>query len=98
MSENRVAVVHQDELAAIKDGRDRDLPIFVSSDGQEYMWIVAVSDHQAKLAMVDYIWPMRKLTKRARDERYTKLLEKYFVTVPPEPDEEAELEDVSVQS
>lgn len=82
MSEDRRAVVHEDELAAIKDSRDRDMPIFSSKSkcGNLHIWIVAVSDHQAKMAMLDHVWPMVKHTKRSRDERYTELLEREYAS------------------
>lgn len=82
MSEDRRAVVHEDELAAIKDSRDRDMPIFSSKSecGNVHIWIVAISDHQAKLAMLDHVWPMVKHTKRSRDERYTELLEREYAS------------------
>lgn len=82
MSEDRRAVVHEDELAAIKDSRDRDMPIFSSKSkcGNLHIWIVAVSDHQAKMAMLDNVWPMVKHTKRSRDERYTELLEREYAS------------------
>ncbi len=73
----RNAVVHEDELAALKDSRERDMPVFLADRGKSHVgpWVVATSDHQAKLAMVDWVYPMSKLTKRQRDERYTVLLE-----------------------
>lgn len=77
MSEDRNAIVHDSELVAIKDSRQRDLSIFkatYSTTGQS-VWVVAVSEHQAKLAVLDRVWPMEKYTKRERDERYTRLLE-----------------------
>lgn len=82
MSEDRRAVVHEDELAAIKDSRNRDMPIFSSKSkcGNLHIWIVAVSDHQAKMAMLDHVWPMVKHTKRSRDERYTELLEREYAS------------------
>lgn len=72
------AVVHENELAALKDSRERDLPVFKTAckTNGDSRWVVAVSDHQAKLALLDYLWPMEKLTKRERDEQYTRLLEK----------------------
>lgn len=83
MSVERVAVVHDDELAAIKDSRQRDLPLFslirpfaVSAEEEKQpLWIVAVSEHQANLALVDYLFPIEKCAKKDRDERYTELLE-----------------------
>lgn len=108
MSEEKKAVVHDDELAAIKDSRKRDMLLFRSVNSDECMrwnllldvyklavedtdlhkrieraidtgcdtvWIVAVSEHQAKLALVDHIWPMDKLTKRDCETRYIELLE-----------------------
>lgn len=72
------ALVHDNELAAIRDSRERDVPVFKTSHKTtgDSLWIVAVSDHQAKLAMVDYLWPLEKMSKRDRDEQYTRLLEK----------------------
>jgi len=75
MSEEKKAIVHDDELAAIKDARTRDMLLFTAASEQATVWIVAVSDHQAKLAMVDRIWPMEKCSKRDRDSRYLDLLE-----------------------
>lgn len=88
MSEDRDAVVHDSELAAIKDSRQRDLPVFKASYNTkgESLWIVAVSDHQAKMAMLDRVWPMEKYTKRERDERYTRLLELECESKLPEPE------------
>jgi hypothetical protein len=76
----RNAVVHEDELAALKDSRERGMPVFLADRGKSHVgpWVVAASDHQAKLAMVDWVYPMTKLTKRQRDERYTDLLEAAF--------------------
>jgi hypothetical protein len=75
--ENRDAVVHNNELAAMKDSRKRDMPVFAMREIPS-LWVVAASEHQAKLAMVDRVWPMTKLTKKERDERYTDLLEAAF--------------------
>lgn len=75
MSEEKKAVVHDDELAAIKDSRKRDLLVFKAASKDCTVWVVAVSDHQAKLALVDRIWPMDKLTKRCCETRYIDLLE-----------------------
>lgn len=71
----RVAVVFDKELDAIKNSRDRELPLFSATNENKQVWIVAVSEHQAQLALVNYIWPMFKLTKKFRDIRYMKLLE-----------------------
>ncbi len=93
--ENRDAVVHESELAAMKDSRKRDMPVFLlaresgSPDDAARLWVVAVSEHQAKLAMVERVWPMSKLTKKERDERYTDLLEAAF-DHPPVQESEAE--------
>lgn len=76
--ENRDAVVHDNELAAMKDSRKRDLPVFASKGSTANLWVVATSEHQAKLAMVARVWPMDKLSKNKRDERYTDLLEAAF--------------------
>lgn len=77
MLEERVAVVFVEELPAIKDSRDRDLSIFFAkrNDGGDVAWVVAATEHQAKMALIDYVWPMTKYTKKERDERYTRLLE-----------------------
>lgn len=87
----RNAVVYEDELAALKDSRERDMPVFEVEEPRRNMlegsirvvgpWVVATSDHQAKLAMVDWVFPMSKLTKRQRDERYTVLLERQVAQV-----------------
>jgi hypothetical protein len=69
------AVVHDDEVAAIKDSRKRDLPLFAVTKDDCKMWIVAVSDHQAKLAIIDRVYPMEKVSKKDRDYRYLHLLE-----------------------
>lgn len=104
--EAKKAVVHEDEVTAIKDSRKRDLPLFrvtnqtydsfdllhdvagvldsstelyrkVSEalDNTSFFWVVAVSDHQAKLAIIDYAYPMEKVSKKDRDYRYLHLLE-----------------------
>jgi hypothetical protein len=88
MSEDRNAVVYDSELAAMKDSRQRDMPVFKASYNTkgESCWIVAVSDHQAKMAMIDRVWPMEKYTKRERDERYTRLLELECEQKLPEPE------------
>lgn len=75
MSDEKKAVVHEEELAAIKDSRKRDLPLFAVTKDDCNMWIVAVSDHQAKLALIDRLWPMEKCSKKDRDYRYLHLLE-----------------------
>lgn len=77
MSEERNAIVHDDELSAIKDSRQRDMPVFqvATKTNGESRWVVATTEHQAQLAMVEHLWPMEKLTKRQRDERYLQLLE-----------------------
>ena len=75
MSEEKKAVVHDDELAAIKDSRKRELSVFKATSKESTVWIVAVSDHQAKLALVDRTWPMDKYTKRCCEVRYIDLLE-----------------------
>ncbi len=38
-------------------------------------WIVAVSEHQAKMAFIDRAYPMEKISKKDRDYRYLHLLE-----------------------
>lgn len=75
MSEEKKAVVHVDELSAIKDARKRDMLLFSATCEEKVLYVVAVSDHQARLAMVDRIWPMEKCSKRDRDSRYLDLLE-----------------------
>lgn len=78
MSE-KIAKVHENELDAIKDSRGRDLPLYSTSNfSDRSLWIVAVSEHQAQLALTAYVWPLTKLNKRFRDERYTMLLEKVW--------------------
>ena len=74
MSE-KIAKVYESQLEAIKDSRSRDLPLFVANSGDKQLWVVAVSDHQAELGLVNYIWPLSKINKRIRDYRYTMLLE-----------------------
>lgn len=109
-AEAKAAVVHEDEVAAIKDSRKRDLPLFkivhqdtellrllsdvasslFSSDVSLYqrvliasadrtsaceLWVVAVSEHQAKMAFIDRAYPMEKISKKDRDYRYLHLLE-----------------------
>lgn len=102
------AVVYDDEVAAIKDSRKRDLPLFIATDNEESVlwdllheaagqlgtgtelyqkvtqaldagsksvWIVAISEHQAKLAIIGYAHPMEKVAKKDRDSRYLDLLE-----------------------
>lgn len=99
------AVVHEDEIAAIKDSRKRDLPLFkidkqycvlwdvlheaageLDTSSELYkrasealdghaLWVVAISEHQAKLAIIDYAYPMEKVSKKDRDCRYLHLLE-----------------------
>lgn len=76
MTDERAAVVHDDEMTAIKDSRNRDMPLFATVAGEKPIWVVAASDHQAKLALVDRIYPLVKSTKRGRDDRYMDLLEK----------------------
>ena len=44
----RTASVHEDELSAIRDSRDRDMPIFSTNDGNITRWIVAVSEHNQR--------------------------------------------------
>ena len=77
MSEERKAIVHDDELSAIKDSRQRDMPIFqvATKTNGDSRWVVATTEHQAQLALVEHLWPMEKLSKRERDERYLQLLE-----------------------
>jgi hypothetical protein len=102
------SVVYTDEVAAIKDSRKRDLPLFIATDNKESIlwdllhdaagnldtstelyqkvtraldagcksfWIVAISEHQAKLAIIDRAYPMEKVAKKDRDSRYLDLLE-----------------------
>lgn len=110
VAEAKAAVVHEDEVAAIKDSRKRDLPLFrvdiafankhcglwdllnevaevldgstelyqrVSStlDACIFGWVVAVSEHQAKMAFIDRAYPMEKISKKDRDYRLLHLLE-----------------------
>lgn len=75
MSEEKKAVVREDELVAIKDSRKRDMPLFAVAIDDCDMWIVAVSEHQAKLALIDRVWPLKKCSKKDRDYRYLHLLE-----------------------
>jgi len=83
MSEERKAVVHEDEIAAMRDSRVRDLPLFampVEAETKQpddtLLWVVAVSEHQALAALVKYVYPIRKLSKKERDDRYIVLLDK----------------------
>lgn len=39
------------------------------------LWIVAVSEHQARMALIDRVYPMEKFSKKDRDCRYVHLLE-----------------------
>lgn len=107
-SDTKKSVVYTDEVAAIKDSRKRDLPLFIATDDKESVlwdllhdaagkldtetelyqkvtlaldagcksvWIVAISEYQAKLAIIDYAYPMEKVAKKDRDSRYLDLLE-----------------------
>ena len=73
--EAKKAVVHDDEVAAIKDSRKRDLLLFAVVKDDCDMWVVAVSEHQAKLALIDRVYPMEKCSKKDRDYRLLHLLE-----------------------
>ena len=75
MSEEKKAVVHDEELSAIKDSRKRDMLLFAVTRDDCNMWVVAVSEHQAKLALLDRVYPMKKCSKKGRDLRYLDLLE-----------------------
>ena len=76
MSNEKKAVVHEEELAAFKDSRKRDLLLFEVVKNEDYvMWVVAVSEHQAKLALVERVYPMEKCSKKDRDYRLLHLLE-----------------------
>jgi hypothetical protein len=74
-SEAKKAVVHEDEVTAIKDSRARKLPLFSLEKDEAVVFVVAVSEHQAKLAFVDHVWPLTKWSKKDRDYRYLHLLE-----------------------
>jgi ATP-dependent exoDNAse (exonuclease V) alpha subunit len=77
MSEERQAVVFESEMAAIKYSRTHDVKLFAtenSVDGAK-RWVCASSDHQARLAMAEHIWPINKVNKRERDSRYLFLLD-----------------------
>lgn len=75
MSEEKKAVVHNEELTAIKDSRKRDMLLFAVTRDDCDMWVVAVSEHQAKLALLDRVYPMEKCSKKDRDYRLLHLLE-----------------------
>ena len=80
MLEDRIAMVHDDEMAAIKDSRQRELPLFAMPDMPSFvaatqLWVVAVSEHQARLALSELIYPLHKRTKKECDARYISLLE-----------------------
>ena len=75
MSDEKKAVVHEEELSAIKDSRKRDLLLFAVTKDDCSMWVVAVSEHQAKLALIDRVYPMEKTNKKDRDYRLLHLLE-----------------------
>ncbi len=75
MSDEKKAVVHENELAAIKDSRKRDLLLFAVTKDDCDMWVVANSEHQAKLALIDRIYPLEKCSKKDRDYRLLHLLE-----------------------
>lgn len=83
MSYDKEAVVHENEFAALKDAREAKLQVFkvASNTSGGSKWVVAVSEHQAKLAMVEFLWPMVKLPKRYRDDQYTRLLEQQVAQV-----------------
>jgi hypothetical protein len=78
MTEERQAVVFDDELAAIRESRSRGMLLFHAGKDGCGPWVVATSDHQAKLAMVDYIWPLKKISKRDRDNRQLEIMSKLF--------------------
>lgn len=75
MLEEKKAVVHNEELTAIKDSRKRDMLLFAVTRDDCDMWVVAVSEHQAKLALLDRVYPMEKCSKKDRDYRLLHLLE-----------------------
>ena len=83
MSYDKEAVVHENEFAALKEAREAELQVFkvASNTSGGSKWVVAVSEHQAKLAMVEFLWPMVKLPKRYRDDQYTRLLEQRVAQV-----------------
>lgn len=73
---DKIAKVYENELEAIKDSRTRDMSLYFASNFKDRSaWVVAISQHQAELALTAYVWPLTKLNKRFRDERYTTLLE-----------------------
>lgn len=78
MSEERKAAVYDSELEAIKASRDLGMSLYEATSSDETVWVVATSEHQAKLALLDRVWPMSKKTKRDRDSRYLVLLENAF--------------------
>lgn len=69
------ATVFDSELAAIKACRESDQQIFEANGPEGVLWVVGVSKHQARLALVDRIWPLTKKSRRERDARYMSLLE-----------------------
>jgi hypothetical protein len=90
MTEERQAVVFDDELAAIRESRSKGMLLFHAAKDGYGPWVVATSEHQAKLAMVDYIWPLKKISKRERDNRQLEIMSKLFDEMQEQPVSEPE--------
>lgn len=75
MEEKSTAVVYDCELSALRESRKRMSPMYHASNGSRTVWIVANSEHQALLALTAHVWPIVKVQKRDRDNRYLELLE-----------------------
>jgi len=81
MTEEKCALVFENELSALKDSRKRGMNVFLANNGEQTLWVIATTEHQAKMALIDRIWPLVKQSKRDREQRFTILLEQAVDTM-----------------
>lgn len=79
MSKEYEARVFESEIDAIRESRSSDRTLFKYGSGDKVIWVVAVSEYQAQLALVNKLGPLTKINKRDRDWRWPQLLEEQLL-------------------
>lgn len=73
MQDGQAASVFECEFAALREASNRNAAVFTATGESKTVWIVAGTEHQARISLSEYIWPIQKMTKRERIARHLEL-------------------------
>lgn len=76
--ESQAASVFECEFTALREATKRNAMVFKATGESKTVWVIASTEHQAKMALAEHIWPMRKVPKREQWPRYMELYVELF--------------------